>query len=336
MASKEEPEIKPEINKEKVRNKAFDDIESEYGSSVIANTNDKIEVIPTGSIGLDFVTGCGGYPRGRIVELYGRASSGKSLLSLLAIAQVQKMGGYAVLVDCENAFYTKWAQKHHVDPSKNLKIFQPDNGEQAFNIVEKVVRTGAVDLVVVDSTAALVPMSIVNSNMEDKKIADQARLISMGLQKLTPLICKTKTVLMFIDQVRVAIGTYGNPEKATGGAALEFYSSQRFKVSKKEVIEDADKKVIGYRIKVKNFKNKLAPPLQETEFDLYYDTGIDIQSEIFYNALKYGVLKLEGKTYSYKDLKWVGQDKCKEAIKGDDKLQKGLVIELDKVKKSLI
>lgn len=337
---REERQLLSPKDKEKLLSKTMGEIADSYGNDVIFDPKKSIEVLPTGSIGLDLATGIGGWPRGRVVDLYGKESSGKSLLALLTIAEIQKQGGYCVFIDAEHAFYTKWAEKQHVDPSHNLTILQPDNGEQAFNMAEKVIRTGAVDLVVIDSTAALVPMSIVESDMEDKKIADQARLISVGLQKLTPLVSKTKTVLMFIDQVRGQIGGMRMPgmpeiEKPTGGAALNFYSSCRFRVKKKEPIKDGDR-VIGNRILVQNKKNKVAPPFKETEFDLYYETGIDHVSEIFENCLNTKTITLEGRSYSYKDTKWIGQDKCRDAIKGDTKLQEELVSELKKFKESLV
>ena len=279
-----------------------------------------VDVIPTGSLGLDLALGVGGYPRGRIVEIYGPESSGKTTLTLHAIAEAQKAGGIAAFIDAEHAFDRFYAEKLGVDVD-NLVISQPDNGEQALEIMENLIRSGAIDIVVVDSVAALTPKSEIEGDMGDSKMGLQARLMSQALRKLTGTISKTKCVAIFINQLREKIGMmFGNPETTTGGNALKFYASVRLDIRRGSQIKDGDK-VLGNRTKVKVVKNKMAPPFRSTEFDVLYGEGISRTGEIVDLGVEYDVIQKSGSWFSYGDRKLgQGRDAVKELFKTDTAL----------------
>ena len=279
-----------------------------------------VDVIPTGSLGLDLALGVGGYPRGRIVEIYGPESSGKTTLTLHAIAEAQKTGGIAAFIDAEHAFDRFYAEKLGVDVD-NLVISQPDNGEQALEIMENLIRSGAIDIVVVDSVAALTPKSEIEGDMGDSKMGLQARLMSQALRKLTGTISKTKCVAIFINQLREKIGMmFGNPETTTGGNALKFYASVRLDIRRGSQIKDGDK-VLGNRTKVKVVKNKMAPPFRSTEFDVLYGEGISRTGEIVDLGVEYEVIQKSGSWFSYAGSKLAqGRDAVKELLKDNPEL----------------
>ena len=279
-----------------------------------------VDVIPTGSLGLDLALGVGGYPRGRIVEIYGPESSGKTTLTLHAIAEAQKAGGIAAFIDAEHAFDRFYAEKLGVDVD-NLVISQPDNGEQALEIMENLIRSGAIDIVVVDSVAALTPKSEIEGDMGDSKMGLQARLMSQALRKLTGTISKTKCVAIFINQLREKIGMmFGNPETTTGGNALKFYASVRLDIRRGSQIKEGDK-VLGNRTKVKVVKNKMAPPFRSTEFDVLYGEGISRTGEIVDLGVEYEVIQKSGSWFSYAGSKLAqGRDAVKELLKDNPEL----------------
>lgn len=279
-----------------------------------------VDVIPTGSLGLDLALGVGGYPRGRIVEIYGPESSGKTTLTLHAIAEAQKAGGIAAFIDAEHAFDRFYAEKLGVDVD-NLVISQPDNGEQALEIMENLIRSGAIDIVVVDSVAALTPKSEIEGDMGDSKMGLQARLMSQALRKLTGTISKTKCVAIFINQLREKIGVmFGNPETTTGGNALKFYASVRLDIRRGSQIKEGDK-VLGNRTKVKVVKNKMAPPFRSTEFDVLYGEGISRTGEIVDLGVEYDVIQKSGSWFSYAGSKLAqGRDAVKELLKDNPEL----------------
>ena len=279
-----------------------------------------VDVIPTGSLGLDLALGVGGYPRGRIVEIYGPESSGKTTLTLHAIAEAQKAGGIAAFIDAEHAFDRFYSEKLGVDVD-NLVISQPDNGEQALEIMENLIRSGAIDIVVVDSVAALTPKSEIEGDMGDSKMGLQARLMSQALRKLTGTISKTKCVAIFINQLREKIGMmFGNPETTTGGNALKFYASVRLDIRRGSQIKDGDK-VLGNRTKVKLVKNKMAPPFRSTEFDVLYCEGISLTGEIVDLGVEYDVIQKSGSWFSYAGSKLAqGRDAVKELLKDNPEL----------------
>ena len=279
-----------------------------------------VDVIPTGSLGLDLALGVGGYPRGRIVEIYGPESSGKTTLTLHAIAEAQKAGGIAAFIDAEHAFDRFYAEKLGVDVD-NLVISQPDNGEQALEIMENLIRSGAIDIVVVDSVAALTPKSEIEGDMGDSKMGLQARLMSQALRKLTGTISKTKCVAIFINQLREKIGMmFGNPETTTGGNALKCYASVRLDIRRGSQIKDGDK-VLGNRTKVKVVKNKMAPPFRSTEFDVLYGEGISRTGEIVDLGVEYDVIQKSGSWFSYAGSKLAqGRDAVKELLKDNPEL----------------
>jgi recombination protein RecA len=299
----------------KVLQLAIDKIEKAYGKGTIMRMGDDaveaIEAIPTGSITLDTALGIGGYPKGRIVEIYGPESSGKTTLAIHAIAQVQAQGGIAAFIDAEHAFDRFYAQKLGVD-IENLLISQPDNGEQALEITENLIRSGAIDIIVIDSVAALTPKSEIEGEMGDSKMGLQARLMSQALRKLTASISRTGCCCVFINQLREKIGVmFGNPETTTGGNALKFYASVRLDIRRIGQIKDGDN-VVGNRTKVKVVKNKVAPPFRLAEFDIMYGEGISKMGEIVDLGVEYNVIKKAGSWFSYGDIK-IGQGR--DAVK---------------------
>lgn len=315
---------KPSAEKLKALQNAMDKISKEFGKGAIMRLGeDKIEdvpVIPTGSVGLNIALGVGGYPRGRIIEIYGPESSGKTTLAIHAMAQVQQQGGIAAIIDAEHAFDRFYAEKLGVD-TDNLLIAQPDCGEQALDIADELIRSSAVDLVVIDSVAALTPKAEIEGDMGDNKVGLQARLMSQALRKLTATINKTNTTCIFINQLREKIGVmFGNPETTTGGNALKFYASVRLDIRRVTAIKDGDN-VIGNQVRVKVVKNKVAPPFKKAEFDLMFDEGISKSGEILDLATDMGIIKKSGSFYSYNDSKLgQGRDAVKNVLRDNPDL----------------
>ena len=282
--------------------KLVEDIQEKFGEGMIMKLGDvkrvDVESIPTGSISLDIATGIGGVPRGRIVEIYGPESSGKTTLTLHIVANCQKQGGTAAFVDAEHALDPEYAKKIGVD-IKNLLVSQPDTGEQALDIVESLVRSGVVDVIVVDSVAALVPRAEIEGEMGDQHVGRQARLMSQALRKLTAIISRSNATVIFINQIRMKIGVmFGNPETTTGGQALKFYSSMRIEVRKAAQIKKGED-VVGNRVKVKVVKNKVAAPFKTAEFDIMYNEGISLAGDLLDAGVKYEVVKKSGNSLSY-------------------------------------
>ena len=311
-----------DAEKNKALDAALKQIEKDFGKGSImklgaASAKMNIETIPTGALSLDIALGVGGIPRGRIIEIYGPESSGKTTVALHMIAEAQKRGGYAAFIDAEHALDPEYARHLGVDID-NLLISQPDTGEQALEICDALVRSGAIDIIVIDSVAALTPKAEIEGEMGDAKMGLQARLMSQALRKLTSSISKTKTVCIFINQLRDKIGiVYGNPETTTGGNALKFYASVRIDIRRMSVIKDGEEQ-LGTRTKVKVVKNKVAPPFKRAEFDIMFGEGISKIGEIIDLGVDYGVLKKAGSWFSYGDRKiGQGRDAVKELLKND-------------------
>lgn len=285
---------------------------------------EQVEVIPTGSIGLNVALGVGGYPRGRIIEIYGPESSGKTTLAIHAIAEAQKAGGIAAFIDAEHAFDRFYAAKLGVDVD-NLLISQPDNGEQALEIAEQLIRSSAIDIIVVDSVAALTPKAEIEGDMGDNKVGLQARLMSQALRKLTAAVSKTRTTCIFINQLREKIGVmFGNPETTTGGNALKFYASVRLDIRGSQAIKNGDE-VIGKQTKVKVVKNKVAPPFRRAEFDIMFGEGISRAGEIIDLGAELGIIKKSGSWFSYNETKIAqGRDTAKQVILDNPELAEEL------------
>ena len=321
---------KPAANTDKLKalRAAMDKIEKNYGKGSIMKLGDEsvenIEVIPTGSIALNAALGVGGYPKGRVIEIYGPESSGKTTLAIHAIAEAQKNGGIAAFIDAEHAFDRFYAEKLGVDV-ENLWISQPDNGEQALEIAEQLIRSSAVDIIVIDSVAALTPKAEIEGDMGDNKVGLQARLMSQALRKLTAAVSKTRTTCIFINQLREKIGVmFGNPETTTGGNALKFYASVRLDIRGSQAIKNGDE-VIGKQTKVKVVKNKVAPPFRRAEFDIMFGEGISRAGEIIDLGAELGIIKKSGSWFSYNETKIAqGRDAAKQVILDNPELAEEL------------
>lgn len=325
MAEKEaNGAVKPSLEKLKALQLAMDKIEKDHGKGTIMKMGDnKVEDVPvisTGSIGLNVALGVGGYPRGRVIEIYGPESSGKTTLAIHAIAEAQKAGGIAAIIDAEHAFDRFYAEKLGVNTDE-LLISQPDNGEQALEIADQLIRSSAVDIVVIDSVAALTPKAELEGDMGDSKMGLQARLMSQALRKLTANINKTNTTCIFINQLREKIGVmFGNPETTTGGNALKFYASVRLDIRRIGQLKDGED-AIGNQTRVKVIKNKVAPPFRKAEFDIMYGEGISKTGEILDLGVEYGIVKKSGSWFSYGDTKLAqGRDASKAVIKDNPEL----------------
>ncbi|MFI3269384.1 MAG: recombinase RecA [Rikenellaceae bacterium] len=311
-------------DKNKILSAVMEKIEKDFGKgSIMRMSSDSatdVPVISSGSVTLDVALGVGGYPKGRVIEIYGPESSGKTTLAIHAIAEAQKMGGIAAFIDAEHAFDSFYAQKLGVDINSML-ISQPDNGEQALEIADSLIRSSAIDIVVIDSVAALTPKAEIEGEMGDSKMGLQARLMSQALRKLTASIAKTGTVCIFINQLRDKIGVvYGNPETTTGGNALKFYASVRIDIRRVSVIKDGENQ-IGTRTRVKVVKNKVAPPFKRAEFDIMFGEGISKVGEIVDLGVDYGVLRKAGSWYSYGEQKiGQGRDSVKNLLMSDEAL----------------
>ena len=329
------------LDDQKERSKALDiavgQIEKQFGKGSIMRLGQRgaiaaVEAIPTGAISIDYALGIGGMPRGRVVEIYGPESSGKTTLALQVIAEAQKSGGMAAFVDAEHALDAKYAQKLGVD-LENLLVSQPDNGEQALEIVEVLIRSGGVDVVVVDSVAALVPKAEIEGEMGDAQMGLQARLMSQALRKLTGIVSKSKTTLIFINQLREKIGVmFGNPETTTGGRALKFYASVRIDIRRIASIKDGDQ-VIGGRTRVKVVKNKMAPPFREAEFDVMYGEGISREGDLLDLAVEKRIIEKSGAWFAYGGERLgQGRENAKQFLKENPDIRQ--IIE-DRVRKEL-
>lgn len=311
----------------------LDKLDKTYGKGAVMRMGDRavedVEVIPTGSLGLDVALGVGGYPRGRVIEIYGPESSGKTTLTLHAIAEAQKKGGLAAFIDAEHAFDRTYAQKLGVDV-ENLIISQPDNGEQALEITDNLIRSGAIDIIVIDSVAALTPKSEIEGEMGDSKMGLHARLMSQALRKLTGSISKTKCTVIFINQLREKIGVmFGNPETTTGGNALKFYASVRLDIRRSTQIKDNENNVMGNKTRVKVVKNKVAPPFKQAEFDIMYGQGISKVGEIIDLGVDFEIIKKAGSWFSYDETKLgQGRDSVKGILLDNPELMEELEIKI--------
>lgn len=330
---KETTEVKaPNSDKLKALHAAMEKIEKSYGKGSIMKLGDEaiddIPAISSGSIALNVALGVGGFPRGRVIEIYGPESSGKTTLAIHAIAEAQKCGGIAAFIDAEHAFDRFYAEKLGVDV-ENLWISQPDNGEQALEIAEQLIRSSAIDIIVIDSVAALTPKAELEGDMGDNKVGLQARLMSQALRKLTAAISKTNTTCIFINQLREKIGVmFGNPETTTGGNALKFYSSVRLDIRRIGQIKDGEE-VTGNQTRVKVVKNKVAPPFRKAEFDIMYGEGISKVGEIIDLGSELGIVKKSGSWYSYQDTKLAqGREAAKEIVKSNPELAERIELEI--------
>ena len=318
-------------NKEKTKalNLTIEKLEKTYGQGTVMKLSDEsiidIPSIPTGSIGLDIALGIGGIPKGRVIEIYGPESSGKTTLSMHCIAEAQKKGGIAAFIDAEHAFDKSYAERLGID-TENLLISQPDNGEQALEITEHLIRSGAIDIIVIDSVAALVPKGELEGEMGDSKMGLQARLMSQAMRKLTGAIHKSGCACVFINQLRQKIGVmFGNPETTTGGNALKFYSSVRIDIRRIGQIKDNPDSVMGNRTKVKVVKNKVAPPFKVVEFDIMYGKGISKSGEIIDLGVEMDIIQKAGSWFSYNENKLAqGRDSAKQIIEDNPELMKEL------------
>lgn len=335
MAKKDELNFDSENNAQAVPSEklkalqaAMDKIEKNFGKGSIMKMGDEnveqVEVIPTGSIGLNAALGVGGYPRGRIIEIYGPESSGKTTLAIHAIAEAQKAGGIAAFIDAEHAFDRFYAAKLGVDVD-NLLISQPDNGEQALEIADQLIRSSAIDIIIVDSVAALTPKAEIEGDMGENKVGLQARLMSQALRKLTATVSKTRTTCIFINQLREKIGVmFGNPETTTGGNALKFYASVRLDIRPGQAIKNGEE-ILGKQTKVKVVKNKVAPPFRRAEFDIMFGEGISRAGEIIDLGADLGIIKKSGSWFSYNDTKLAqGRDAAKQVIQDNPELAEEL------------
>ena len=316
--------LTPQQEKLKALQAAMSKIEKDFGKGSIMRMGDEkienVDVIPTGSIGLNAALGVGGYPRGRIIEIYGPESSGKTTLAIHAIAEAQRMGGIAAFIDAEHAFDRFYAEKLGVDIN-NLYISQPDNGEQALEIADQLIRSSAIDIIVIDSVAALTPKKEIEGDMGESAVGLHARLMSQALRKLTSTIAKTNTTCIFINQLREKIGVmFGNPETTTGGNALKFYASVRLDIRKSSAIKDGDN-VLGNLTKVKVVKNKVAPPFRKCEFEILFGEGISKIGEIVDLGVEYGIIQKSGSWFSYDGNKLAqGRDATKQLLADNPEL----------------
>ena len=321
---KETTTVNPNSEKLKALQAAMSKIEKDFGKGSIMKLGDEqienVDVIPTGSLGLNAALGVGGYPKGRIIEIYGPESSGKTTLAIHAIAECQKTGGIAAFIDAEHAFDRFYAQKLGVDID-NLYIAQPDNGEQALEIADQLIRSSAVDIIVIDSVAALTPKKEIEGDMGDSAVGLHARLMSQALRKLTSTIAKTNTTCIFINQLREKIGVmFGNPETTTGGNALKFYASVRLDIRRVTSLKDGDQ-VVGNQVRVKVVKNKVAPPFRKAEFEITFGEGISKIGEILDLGVEYGIIQKSGSWFSYGDSKLAqGRDATKALLKDNPEL----------------
>ena len=324
--AKEAEEKTVDVNAAKLKalQATIDKIEKDYGKGTIMKLGDQpdwdVQVIPSGSVALDHALGIGGYPRGRIIEIYGPESSGKTTLAIHAIAEAQKAGGIAAMIDAEHAFDRTYAQALGVN-LETLLISQPDNGEQALEIADNLIRSGAIDIIVIDSVAALTPKAEIEGEMGDNKVGLQARLMSQALRKLTANISKTNTCCIFINQLREKIGImFGNPETTTGGNALKFYASVRIDVRKSSALKDGDE-AFGNRTKVKIVKNKMAPPFKKAEFDIVFGEGISRVGEIVDLGVEFDIIRKSGSWFSYGESKLAqGRDAVKDLLRDNPQL----------------
>jgi recombination protein RecA len=325
--------MKPDSSKEKALSLAISQIERQYGKGAIMRWGEgtlpgEIPIVSTGSLSLDLALGVGGLPRGRVVEIFGPEASGKTTLALHAVAEAQKVGGTAVFIDAEHALDVKYAKRLGVDIDK-LLISQPDTGEQALEIAEELVRSSAVDVIVIDSVAALVPKAEIEGEMGDAHMGLQARLMSQALRKMTGTISKSNTIVIFVNQIRMKIGVmFGNPETTTGGNALKFYSSVRLDIRRIAAIKQGQD-VIGSRTKVRVVKNKVAPPFREVEFDLIYGEGISREGDVLDLAVEKNIVEKSGTWYTYRD-KRIGQgrENAKVFLKENPKMQEEMEKEI--------
>ena len=328
-------ENKPDISKEKLKavQAAIDQIEKQYGKGSIMRLNDQqvvnVEVIPTGCMSLDAAIGIGGVPRGRIIEIYGPESSGKTTICLHIMAEAQKRGGLAAFIDTEHALDINYAQRLGVDLN-NLLLAQPEFGEQALEITEQLVRSGAIDVIIIDSVAALTPRVEIEGEMGDAQMGSQARLMSQAMRKLTQAVGKSKTTAIFTNQLRSKIGViYGNPETTTGGNALKFYASVRIDIRRKEVIKEGQE-IVGNRVRCKIVKNKVAPPFKEVEFDILYNEGISRLGDMIDVGTEHGIIQKSGSWYSFNGERVQGREGLKKLLQEDAKLVDALEEEIKK------